>query len=189
MKRLAIVILVGCGSKSPKGTSVETPSQPTSAACDRMIDAAAFTRSLGEPAPMAVRDESRQDAEATAMCSLVRGGTRLTQEEQQQLLEKQGRLGVLPGDPLCQVAAYCGTDEDVKRECPTRGGQDDQSMGSYACLKVVPTGAYDVHVYRFLDEDSGCVLRVFGGPANIDNESIRTCAKTARDTIDRSPLR
>ena len=56
-------------------------------------------------------------------------------------------------------------------------------MGSYACVQIVAQGADDVQVFRFFDDDTKCILRVGGGPSNVDNEQIKTCAKVARDTI------
>lgn len=156
--------------------------------CEQLIpDPAAYQTALGEAEPMAVRDVTKGDAEAAASCSLVRGGAKLTAKEQEALAKKTNRrLGVLPGDDFCNITAYCWTVENLenfKQRCKQKGHEDDESMGTYACVQVVAQGADDVHVFRFYDEDTKCILGVRGGPSNVDNDKIRTCATVARDTI------
>ena len=154
--------------------------------CDQLIDLPGFTAALGEKEPLTVKDVTKSQAEATASCSLVRGGKRPTTAEQERMLKKSRRLGVLPGDELCGVTAYCWTvedDERFKRRCKELGFQDDESLGFYACLQVVAQGADDVYSFRILDSDTKCVLQVRGGPSLIDNEVISTCAKAAADLV------
>jgi hypothetical protein len=155
-----------------------------------MIDVAAFTTALAETTPLTVVDDTKREPEASASCGLVRGGARLTRAEQEAMIKKQGRLSVLPGDVVCEITAYCQTipTEDAFRQaCAQRHDRDDDSMGSYACLKVIPMGADDINVYRFLAHN-GCVLQVRGGPANVDNAQISTCAKAARDTLGNAQI-
>lgn len=154
--------------------------------CERVVDPAKYTEALSEKEPMTLKDVTARDREAAASCSVIRGGKRPSAAEQQKMLKKEPRLGVLPGDEVCNITAYCWTLEDAekfKKKCPTRGDKDDESMGSYACMQVVATGIYDVNVFRFFDEDTKCIIQVRGGPSQTDNDVIRTCAKTARDTI------
>lgn len=154
--------------------------------CAQLIDPAAFQAELKEKQALAVKDVTKAEPDAAASCSLIRGGKRPTEAEQQALLKKEGRLGVLPGDELCNVTAFCSTIEDAERfkaGCKQRKDQDDESLGSYACVHIVAVGAADVKVFRLLDEDTRCVLQVRGGPSNIDNDVIRACAKAARDAI------
>ncbi len=154
--------------------------------CDRLVNTTTFTEALGEKAPLSVRDNSKANKDASASCSIVRGGVAPSRAAQEALLKKNPRLGVLPGDELCYLNVYCTTVEQPERfrkSCRTKGFQDDESMGSFACRQVVAQGADDVNVFHFFDEDSRCVLRVGGGPSNVNNELIRNCAKTARDTI------
>ncbi|MBA3539779.1 MAG: hypothetical protein H0T79_09125 [Deltaproteobacteria bacterium] len=155
-------------------------------ACETLIDTAAFTTALGEKEPLTVRDDTKKDGDAAASCALIRGGKRPNPAEQAALLKKQSRLGVLPGDPVCQITAYCWTIEALepfRKKCADRKERDDDSMGSYACIQVVGKGADDFHVYRFFDEDTKCIIKATAEGPNIDNDQIRTCAKTARDTI------
>jgi hypothetical protein len=50
-------------------------------------------------------------------------------------------------------------------------------------VQVIITGDKDVNVYSWFDEDTKCILKVNAGPSNTDNDKIRMCAETARDTI------
>jgi hypothetical protein len=178
-------------SAAPKKLATPVPGE-AHVPCGRLIDAAAFQTALGEKEPLVVKEVTKSDAEAAAACSLVRGGKRPTDAEQKALIKKAGKLGVLPGDELCNVTAYCRFITDVDRlraTCKARKDHDDDSMGSYACVHVVAVGADDVKVYQFVDEDTRCILQVRGGPSNVDNELIRSCAKAARDTIGPAQIR
>ncbi|HEY0192319.1 MAG TPA: hypothetical protein VGC42_14460 [Kofleriaceae bacterium] len=154
--------------------------------CSQLIDLPAFQTALGEKDPPQVKDVTKNDARAAASCAIVRGGKRPSEAEQKAMLKRQPRLGVLPGDDLCIVTAYCWTIEDADRfkaKCKQQKDQDDDSLGSYACVHVFPTGADDVKQFTFFDEDTRCILQARGGPSNVNNETIQACAKTARDTI------
>lgn len=154
--------------------------------CTQLIDAAVFQTALGEKEPLTVKDVTKTEAEAAASCSLVRGGKRPGDAEQKAILKRDGRLGVLPGDELCNITAFCSTIEDLehfKARCKERKDQDDESLGSYACVHVVAVGADDVKVFRLLDEDTRCILQIRGGPSNTKNDTIQSCAKAARDAI------
>ncbi|HEY4238728.1 MAG TPA: hypothetical protein VGM88_02890 [Kofleriaceae bacterium] len=153
--------------------------------CSTLVDPAKYQAALGEKDPMTVLEE-KGDGEAAASCSLVRGGKRPTPAEQAAMLKQKSRLGVMNGDPTCTVTAYCWTIENLDRfkaKCKERKETDDQSMGTYACVQTVATGEDDVQVFRFFDEDTKCILQVRGGPSMVDNDYIRKCAITARDTI------
>jgi hypothetical protein len=154
--------------------------------CEQLIDIEKFGAAIGEKEPATMKDLTKSDADAASSCSIHRGGKRLTQKEQEALLKKEGRLGVLAGDELCNITAYCYTIEEAekfKTKCKTKKDKDDESMGTYACVQVVAQGIDDVFVFRFFDEDTKCILQVRGGPSNVNNDIIRDCAKTARDMI------
>lgn len=154
--------------------------------CPQLIDVAKFQAALGETTALTLEDVTTKEADAAASCSLVRGGKKLTDAEQKAQLKKTGRLGVLPGDVICNVTAFCYTIEDADRfrtKCKQRKDHDDDSMGSYACVQIVAQGVDDVNVFRFFDTDTKCILQVRGGPSNVNNDSIRACAKAARDNI------
>jgi hypothetical protein len=160
--------------------------------CEQLIDPAKFQEALAEIEPMRVRDETQVDMDAAAVCGLLRGGVRPDQKQQGEIIKKNGgRLGTLPGDELCSVTAYCWTiEEDAKfrDRCKTQGFNGDETMGTWACLQVVAQGADDVNVYKFLDDDTKCVLKVRGGPSMVDNDVILRCAKAARDYIGKPEI-
>lgn len=154
--------------------------------CSQLIDLAAFQTALGEKLPLTVKEVTRSEPDSAASCSLIRGGKPLTAAEQKAMLQKAGRLGVLPGDELCNVTAFCSTIEDPDRfraSCKQRKDRDDDSLGSYACVHIQPVGADDVKIFRLLDDDTRCILQIRGGPSNVNNDGIAACAKVARDTI------
>ncbi|HWO20628.1 MAG TPA: hypothetical protein VNO30_17790 [Kofleriaceae bacterium] len=149
--------------------------------CSQVINLDAFQQELGEKEPLTIKEKG--DPDATSSCGLHRGGKRPGEAAQKEILKKEGRLGVLPGDELCHVSLYCSTIETLekfKKRCTDR---NDESMGSYACVQVVAQGADDVPVFKFFDEDTKCIIRVGGGPSNVNGDSIRSCAKAARSTI------
>jgi hypothetical protein len=183
-------------AEAPKPAPKVLPPVPGEAniPCEQLIpDPAVFQTALGETDTLTVKDVTKQDAEAAASCSLVKGGVMLTQKEQEALAKKTNRrMGVLPGDDICNVTAYCWTvenEENFKARCKQKGNREDSSMGNFACVQVVAQGADDVHVYRFLDEDTRCILQVRGGPSNVDNQKILACATTARDSIGKDQIR
>ena len=153
--------------------------------CTQLLDLAAFQTALGEKDPPVIKDVTKT-VEAAASCSLLRGGKRPSEAEQAAMLKRSSRLGVLPGDELCTITAFCWSIEDAERfkaGCKAKKDKDDDSMGSYACVHISPVGVDDVKMFTFFDEDTKWILQVRGGPSNVNNESIQSCAKTARDTI------
>ena len=123
-------------------------------------------------------------------CGIFRGGKQISLEEQQKILKKDGKLGLMPQEEVCSVIAYCWTIEsvdNVRKSCkekkPAMKQKDDDSMGTYACTQIMEVCKYDVQNFRFFDEDTKCILLVRGGGSQVDNEVIRKCAKIARDSI------
>lgn len=165
--------------KPPLSTDTKIP-------CDELIDTAGFTTALGEKMPLSLKDISASDKESTSSCSLMRGGKRLTPAEQATLLKKERRLGVMAGDEVCNVTAFCSLLEDdvhFQDHCKEMKFQDDDTTGGYACKQVVETGVDDVYAFKFIDVDTRCVIAVRGGPSMVDNDVITKCAKAARDLI------
>lgn len=154
--------------------------------CAQLVDPAVFQTALAETQPLTVKDVTTSERDATASCSLVRGGKRPSEAAQRALEKRTGKLGVLPGDELCNVSAFCWTIESTERlrtRCKDRRQQDDESLGGYACVRVVAAGAFDVKVFQLFDADTRCILQIRGGPSNVDNELVERCARTARDSI------
>jgi hypothetical protein len=181
---------------SPPAAKLATPvPRGKKVSCHRLIDLPAFQKILGEKEPLFVK-EKREAVDVTAACGIHRGGKPPTPEQAQKMIKDEGRLGVLPQDEICDVVAYCWTiesEENVKKWCkekkPTGVGAaikqaDDESLGSYACSQTIMVGRYDVQNFRFFDDDTKCILQVRGGASQVDNDIIRKCAKTARDTIN-----
>jgi hypothetical protein len=150
--------------------------------CEQLIDLEAFQQVMEEAEPLGLKTKA-DDAEAAASCSILRGGKRLNDAEQRAVLKKEGRLGVLAGDEICYVNAYCWTIEDAERFKSRCKDTPDESMGNFACRQTVMVGAHDAFVYKFFDEDTKCILKVGSGPSNQDNELVRKCAIAARDSI------
>ncbi len=153
--------------------------------CKNLIDGDKFTQLLGEQQPLAIA-ESKSEPEAAASCSLLRGGKRLTEAEQKAQIKQHGKLGVMPGDELCNISTFCWTIEDpdrFRKKCAEIKDKDDDSLGFYSCVLVVATGEDDVKRFRFFDDDTKCIFQVRGGPSNVDNDLIGKCAKGAHDLI------
>ena len=153
--------------------------------CNAVINATQFTQVLGEVEPVTVA-ESKSEPDAAASCSVLRGGKRLSDAEQKAKLKKEGRLGVMAGDEICNVSTFCWTIEDAERfrkKCAEMKDTDDDTLGFYACVLIVATGADDVKRFRFFDDDTKCIIQVRGGPSNVDNDLIGKCAKAAHDLI------
>ena len=153
--------------------------------CNSVIDAAKFTQLLGEAQPLTIAP-SQSEPEAAASCSLMRGGKRLNEAEQKAQLKEHGKLGVMPGDEVCNISTFCWTIEDPDRflkKCADLKEKTDSSLGFTACILVVATGEDDVNRYRFFDDDTKCIIQVRGGPSNVDNDLIGKCAKGAHDLI------
>lgn len=149
--------------------------------CANVIRADLFQQVLGEVEPVTVKP-SGSEPDAAASCSILRGGKRLSDAEQKAKLKKEGRLGVLAGDEICNVSTFCWTIEDpdrFKQKCHDLKEVDDDSLGFYSCVLVVAQGEDDVKRFRFFDSDTKCIFQVRGGPSNVDNDLIGKCAKTA----------
>src|SRR5262249_42424585 len=153
--------------------------------CAAVINADAFKQALGETEPI-TEAASTSEPDAAASCSILRGGKRLSDAEQKAKLKKDGRLGVMPGDEICNVSTFCWTIEDAdrfRRHCAEIKDKDDESLGFYSCVLIVAQGADDVKRWRFFDDDTKCIIQVRGGPSNVDNDLIGKCAKAAHDLI------
>jgi hypothetical protein len=153
--------------------------------CAQVIDAEKFQQVLGEAEPITVQ-ESKTEPDAAASCSLMRGGKRPSEADQKALIKKNGKLGVLAGDEICNVSTFCWTIEDAQRflkKCVEEKKTIDDTAGFQACVMIVATGADDVKNFRFFDDDTKCIIQVRGGPSNVDNELIGKCAKAAHDLI------
>ena len=155
--------------------------------CTQLIDPQKFGDAIGETALMTM-EELKDDADATANCALRRGGKHVGSAEQATKIKTTARLGVLPGDEVCSVVAYCWTIEDPER-MKTRCGELDKkdkivdTLGFPACLHINMQGEDDQQSYKFFDDDTKCVIKVRPGPSNNDTALIAKCAQAAHDQI------
>ena len=153
--------------------------------CNKVIKADLFQQALGETETLSVK-ASDSEPDSAASCDLIRGGKKLTEAEQKAKLKKEPRLGVMAGDPVCNISTFCWTIEDPERfrkRCAEMKEKDDDSLGFYSCVLIVAQGADDVKRFRFFDNDTKCIIQVRGGPSNVDNDLIGRCAKAAHDLI------
>lgn len=153
--------------------------------CNAVLDANLMQQALGETEPVTIT-ASKSEPDAAASCSIIRGGKRLSSAEQAAKLKKEGRLGVMAGDEICNVSTFCYTIEDpdrFRKKCAEIKETDDESLGFYSCVLIVAQGVDDVKRHRFYDSDTKCIIQVRGGPSNVDNDLIGKCAKAAHDLI------
>lgn len=164
--------------------------QGTRLPCNQVIDPTAFQGALEETEALTVRDSTGGYIDSTVSCTLVRGGARPDAKEQEKIIKKTGRLGTLPGDPLCVVTMYCWVIEDeakFRERCKPGPNSilspDESTTGGFACKRTLPQGQFDVDSYKFVDPDTKCLFEVSGGPSMTDNDKIATCARVARESI------
>lgn len=154
--------------------------------CADVLKPDLMTQALGEAEPVSIADASK-DVDAAATCDVLRGGTKLTEAQQKAKLKEEGVLGVMAGEPLCNVSLYCYTIEDAERfraKCASDKSQSvDDSLGFAACKRTIITGKWDVNHWRFFDDDTKCIIQVRAGASNTDNDLINKCAKAAHDLI------
>ena len=159
--------------------------------CTQLMDPPAYTAALGEVEPLTVRDSTGAMGDATTSCSLIRGGERPDAKQQEKIIKKQGRLGSIPGDEVCNVSVYCWVVDDAAKfasRCTATANDpglaaDTTSTGGFACKNTKPQGEFDIDSYKFYDAEARCLFAVRGGPSMVDNDFIATCAKVARESI------
>jgi hypothetical protein len=158
--------------------------------CTQIIDPTAFQGALEETDPLTVRDSTGGYVDSTVSCTLVRGGERPDAKAQAKIIKDTGRLGTIPGDPLCIVTMYCWVIDDeakLRERCKSGPNSllspDDSATGGFACKRTLPQGTFDVDSFKFVDNDTKCLFEVGGGPSMTDNEKIATCARVARESI------
>lgn len=163
--------------------------QGTRLPCNQVIDPTAFQGALEETETLTVRESTGAYIDSTVSCTLVRGGARPDAKAQQKIIKEKGRLGTLPGDPLCVVTLYCWVIEEeakFRERCkpgPNSILSPDESTGGFACKRTLPQGEFDIDSFKFVDADTKCLFEVAGGPSMTDNDKIATCARVARESI------
>jgi hypothetical protein len=156
--------------------------------CDKLLDAAKLSPALGETDPVTIVDLKQTDHEAAAVCSIRKGGKAPTAAEQAKKLEKNGLLlGVLPGDEICQLRAYCSFPYDVaaekKRVEATGETCSEGDIGDLTCIKSIPVGPKDRTIVTVLDGDAKCRYTI--SPTTlVDAEPMKLCARTFVDQLN-----
>ncbi len=164
--------------------------QGTRLPCTQVIDPTAFQGALEETEALTVRDSTGGYVDSTVSCTLVRGGERPDAKAQAKIIKDTGRLGIIPGDPLCVVTLYCWViDDEAKFRERCKPGPnsilspDESTTGGFACKRTLPQGEFDIDSFKFIDNDTKCLFEVGGGPSMTDNDKIATCARVARESI------
>lgn len=158
----------------------------TQVACSTLFDAEQLTTLMKEKEPVGIADHSAKSPDTTATCSIRRGGKPPDEKTQEKMFEETARLGVLGGDEVCNVAVFCSVPADTegfKNRCKTDGLLANDTIGTFACVKVTPKGPDDGYTYRFIDPDSKCTVRVMGGPSVVEESQVQTCAKAVMELL------
>jgi hypothetical protein len=158
-------------------------------ACTDIFDAETLKEEMGEELVIKERNEPN----FTAACKWHRAGETPSEAEQKKIIKTKGMLGVLPGDELCRIRINCWlpaqSDDVTKKLCKRRGETGHMRLGVYSCVQVEQSGAYDSHIYRFVDPDTKCALKVKGGPGVLDNEKqVEKCAQVAMKLLTKETL-
>lgn len=185
-------------SKKPRGKAIKVETAlpgGTKVACDQLLDAETLTKLLEEKDPVTIADKTKDDAEATSVCSVRRGGQLMDEKKMAEQAKKTMKLGVLAGDELCHITAYCSIPanetafkEQCKKDMEKGSYKSNEVIGAFACIRVTPKGPDDAFTYKFIDADSRCVISVRGGPSVNDEAEVQKCAKAALVLIDPGSL-
>src|SRR5262245_32594361 len=149
-------------------------------ACAKILDPVGIAAGLGE-AEVTITDSTETgEKEATSICSVRKTGKVLNEKQQAKLMEKEGfKIGVQPGDEICQLRAYCSYPYDIaetKKKAEAMGQTCTTDIGDLACVQQVQAGADYRYVFTVLDPDSKC--RYVISPTTItQQEPMAACAK------------
>jgi hypothetical protein len=170
----------------PKTTTVVTTPVPygKKVPCQTLLDAAKLGASLGKQVNIV---DGQPDGDAAAVCAVKLVGAPPTAAQQKRMFEKNDKvLGVLPGDELCQITAYCWYPVDKaeqQKNCESRGEATSTEIGELTCIKSIEAGENYRYVVATIDPDTRCRFVVNGGPSVTDEATVKSCAKAAVDTI------
>jgi hypothetical protein len=160
-------------------------------ACADLLPVAELTKLLEEKEPVSLVDQTDKNPDSTSTCSIRRGGQPLSDKEQARIVEKNGRLGVMGGDELCNLTLYCSVPADeaaLKERCTTEGSLGNHTLGVFSCVKVTPKGADDGYSYKLIDEDSKCTVLMRGGPSVVEEPLVQACSRAAMKLIGPASL-
>jgi hypothetical protein len=155
-------------------------------ACADLLPIEELTKQLEEKEPVSITDLTAGNPDATATCSIRRGGKALDEKTQARIVEKGGRLGVMGGDELCNLTLYCSVPADVEglqQRCATEESLGNHTLGVFSCVKVTPKGEFDAYTYKLIDQDSKCTIMMRGGPSVVEEPLVQTCARATMKLI------
>jgi hypothetical protein len=202
-----VIALAGC-PKDEKGSAAEIRIKPDASsaniikvettvpwgkkvACDKILDPVGIAAALGE-AEVTISDATMTgEKEATSICSVRKTGKALTEKEQAKIMEHEGfKIGVQPGDEICQLRAYCAYSYDVadtRKKAEAMGQTCSTDIGELACVQQVQAGADYRYVITVMDPDAKC--RYVISPTTITaKEPMVACAKVFVDQINKEKL-
>lgn len=164
---------------------VQVPVPPgKQVACADLLDPEGLSAMLGEE--LDIEDRASTKPDATSVCGLMRTGSPPSAAVQKRRSEKTGLLGVLPGDELCTIEAYCSTPSSIEGlldRCGEGGDQVNEDLRVPACVHQTQRGPKWAYTYRVFDDQTSCVLRVLGGPSVTDEDLVQRCTNAALTTI------
>jgi hypothetical protein len=204
---LSLATLAGC-PKDETGSAAEVKVKPDASTanvirvettipwgkkvpCAKILDPAAVAAALGE-AEVTINDTTESgEKEATSICSVKKTGKVLTAKEQEKLGSKEGfKIGVQPGDEICQLRAYCSYNYDIadsKKKAEAMGQTCSTDIGDLTCIQEVQAGADYRYIVTVLDPDSKCQYKV--SPTTITTkEPMLACAKAFVEQISKEKL-
>jgi hypothetical protein len=202
-----VALLAGCPKDEP-GSAAEIKVKPDASpanivkvettvpwgkkvACAKILDPAGIAAALGE-AEVTISDSTETgEKEATSICSVRKTGKVLSEKEQAKLMQKEGfRIGVQPGDEICQLRAYCSYPydiADIKKKSEAMGQSCNTDIGDLTCVQQVQAGAEYRYVVTVLDPDSKC--RYVVSPTTITSpDPIKACAKVFVEQITKEKI-
>ncbi len=204
---VAVVVLAGCPKDEP-GSAAQKVIKPDASvanivrvettvpwgqkvACAKILDPVAIAAALGE-AEVTISDATQTgEKEATSICSVRKTGKVLNEKAQNKLMEKEGfKIGVQPGDEICQLRAYCSYSYDIadtKKKAEAMGQACNTDIGDLTCVQQVQAGADYRYVVTVLDPDSKC--RYVISPTTITEQApMMACAKAFVEQISKDKL-
>ena len=159
--------------------------------CTTLLPADKVSAAFGKQ--VTVVDRSQTEDDASSICQIKLAGTPPSAKAQQRMWIKNNRvLGVLPGDEICQVTAYCSFIYELpeqKKKCESDGQLVSTEIGTLTCVKPIQAGSEYRYVVSALDPDSRCRIVVNPGPSVIDEATVKQCAKAAVDLIGPESLK
>jgi len=130
----------------------------------------------------------------TSACDIIRPGQPPSMAMQSDMSKKSGMLGVLPGDPWCNLRAYCSAavQKNYEKICKAKTDGDyhvNKELGVTACVRKTIMGKYDAYSYRLVDKDTQCLLEIRGGNSVRTEAKVRACAKMAMEQFTKATLK